>query len=110
MQRLNTRPFPARTFRLRMMITCRCCYSGVTWSGSTLRLSSGRITVALDGPVYARELVQIVVDWPAKMEGTCLGLWLNGEVVKARGRVAVIRIRNRYEFHTRARHTLKEVA
>ena len=74
-------------------------FSGV---GRTLDMSSSGIYFATDTPPQLGRMVEVSVDWPARLGGTCaLKFVAVGRVVRADERRVALRI-ERYEFRTRA--------
>jgi c-di-GMP-binding flagellar brake protein YcgR len=74
----------------------------VSGSGKTLDISSGGILFTTHERLLPGRLVEIAVNWPARLHGTCpLQLVATGRVVRSDEDTAAVRI-ERYEFKTRA--------
>jgi PilZ domain len=70
-------------------------------SGKTLNISSGGILFTTSERLQPWQLVEVAVNWPATLHGTCLlQLVATGRVVRSDNDTAAIRI-ERYEFRTR---------
>jgi hypothetical protein len=70
-------------------------------SGRTLDMSSSGISFTTEAPLPPGCLLELAVDWPARLDGTCpLRLVAVGRVVRASRASAAVRI-VRYEFRTR---------
>lgn len=77
-----------------------------TGAGKTVDISSGGILFTTSGPLPLGRLVEISINWPARLEGTCpLQLVATGRIVRADAAKAAMRI-ERYEFRTRSSATL----
>lgn len=69
--------------------------------GVTLNMSRGGVHFTTGEHVPAGRLVELSVNWPARLNGTCaLQLVATGHVVRSTPHAAVVRI-ERYEFKTR---------
>ncbi len=69
--------------------------------GVTLDMSRGGVQFTTGEQVPAGRLVELSVNWPARLNGTCaLQLVAMGHVVRSTAQAAVVRI-ERYEFKTR---------
>ena len=74
----------------------------ITGAGKTIDMSSGGILFTTKEPLAAGKLVELSVNWPARLHGTCLlQLVATGRVVRSNGSMAAVRI-ERYEFKTRS--------
>ena len=74
----------------------------VSGSGKTLNMSSKGILFTTSAPLQPKRLVQIALDWPAKLDETCpLQLMIVGRVVRSDNNMAAASI-EKYEFRTRA--------
>lgn len=74
----------------------------VSGSGKTLNISSEGILFTTSAPLQPKRLVQIALDWPAKLHETCpLQLMIVGRVVRSDNNTAAVGI-ERYEFRNRA--------
>ena len=77
-----------------------------TGAGKTLDISSGGILFTTNERLQPGGMVEISVNWPARLDGTCLlQLVATGRVVRADAQAAAVRI-ERYEFKTRAANAL----
>jgi hypothetical protein len=66
-----------------------------------LNISSGGVLFTTEGKLPADCLVELSVNWPARLDGTCaLQLVAIGRVVRVEPRAAAVRI-EKYEFKTR---------
>ncbi len=73
----------------------------VTGEGKTLNISSGGILFTTEHKLPTGRLVELSVNWPARLGGTCpLQFVAVGRVVRAETGKAAVRI-ERYEFKTR---------
>ena len=107
------RPFAARTsdrrqtsrFPLQQEIRYRLVQSRTTAArgvGQTLDISSGGILFTTAERLPAGRMVEVAMNWPALLNGTCaLQFVARGRVVRSDGKTAAVRIQ-RYEFRTRA--------
>jgi c-di-GMP-binding flagellar brake protein YcgR len=104
---LGTRPdrrgnsrFPVREeVRYRVLNAKSLNSTGV---GKTLNISSGGILFTTEGRLPMGKLVEVAVNWPARLGGACaLKFVVVGRVVRAENDKAAVRI-ERYEFKTRA--------
>ncbi len=69
--------------------------------GKTLNISSGGILFTTEQKLPVDRMVEISVNWPARLGGTCpLQFVAVGRVVRAEAGKAAVRI-ERYEFKTR---------
>jgi c-di-GMP-binding flagellar brake protein YcgR len=70
-------------------------------SGRTLNISSGGILFSTEERLVVGRMVEISVNWPARLDGICpLKFVAVGRVVRADEDCAAVRI-ERYEFRTR---------
>jgi len=75
----------------------------VSGVGETLNICSGGILFTTRQKLEVGRTVEVCVNWPAKLDGTCpLRLIAIGRVVRSYENKAAVRIQ-RYEFRTRAR-------
>lgn len=97
-RRENSR-FPVREeVRYRVLHSKTALVSG---AGKTLNISSGGILFTTDQKLPLGRLVELSVDWPARLGGTCpLQFVAVGRVLRADPGKAAVRI-ERYEFKTR---------
>jgi PilZ domain len=97
-RRGNSR-FPVREeVRYRMLNAKSLSVTGV---GKTLNISSGGILFTTEEKLPMGKLVEVAVNWPARLGGSCpLRFVAVGRVVRAEDDKAAVRI-ERYEFKTR---------
>ena len=70
-------------------------------SGQTLNIGSGGILFTTDERLPVGRMVELSVNWPARLDGTCaLKFVAVGRVVRSEANRAAVRI-ERYEFRTR---------
>ena len=70
-------------------------------SGTTLNIGSGGILFTTEEKLPMGRLVELAVNWPARLGGTCpLKFVATGRVVRSEEKMAAVRI-ERYEFRTR---------
>jgi len=71
-------------------------------TGKTLNIGSGGILFTTEGRLPVGRMVEISVNWPARLGGGCpLKFVATGRVIRSDDTSAVMRI-ERYEFRTRA--------
>jgi hypothetical protein len=71
-------------------------------SGTTLNMGSGGILFTTEEKLPVGRAVELSVNWPARLDGTCpLQFVATGRVVRSQDRQAAVRI-ERYEFKTRS--------
>lgn len=69
--------------------------------GKTLDMSREGVQFTTPDPLAPGRLVELSVNWPARLNGTCrLQFVATGHVIRSTGESAVMRI-ERYEFKTR---------
>lgn len=74
---------------------------GLSGSGQTLNIGSGGILFTTEERLPMGRQVEISVNWPARLDGTCpLKFVAVGRVVRSEPGQAAVRI-ERYEFRTR---------
>jgi hypothetical protein len=74
----------------------------IVGSGQTLNMGSGGILFTTEEKLPMGRTVEISVNWPARLDGTCpLKFVATGKVVRADALKAAVRI-DKYEFRTRA--------
>lgn len=97
--RRDTNRFPVREeVRYKVLQSRDGALSG---SGHTLNFGSGGILFTTQEQLPVGRAVQVAVDWPARLGGTCpLKFIAVGRIVRADAHTAAIRI-DRYEFKTR---------
>ncbi len=73
-----------------------------TGTGKTLNIGSGGVLFTTEQQLPIGRLVEIAVNWPARLDGTCaLKFVASGRIVRSDVDRAAVRI-ERYEFRTRA--------
>jgi hypothetical protein len=71
-------------------------------TGKTLNIGSGGVLFTTEHQLPVGRTVEIAVNWPARLDGTCpLKFVASGRVVRSEVDRAAVRI-ERYEFRTRA--------
>ncbi len=91
--------FPLREQIRYREITARS--AGLQSHGSTIDISSGGVLFTTDSELPHGKLVEVAVNWPARLGGVCpLQLVAVGRVVRSSGLTAAVRIR-KYQFKTR---------
>ncbi|MBV8730293.1 MAG: PilZ domain-containing protein [Acidobacteriia bacterium] len=100
LDRRETSRFPVREdVRYRVLQSKSGQLSG---AGKSLDMSSGGILFTTTERLQPGRLIEISVNWPARLDGTCaLQLVATGRVVRSDNETAAVRI-ERYEFKTRA--------
>lgn len=74
----------------------------VSGCGSTLNMGSGGILFTTEEKLPLGRMVEVSVNWPARLDGICaLQFVATGRVVRTDGHRAAVRI-ERYEFRTRS--------
>jgi len=70
-------------------------------TGTTLNIGSGGILFTTEERLPMGRMVELAVNWPARLGGTCpLKFVATGRVVRSEANMAAVRI-ERYEFKTR---------
>lgn len=78
----------------------------VSGSGRTLNISSGGILFTTSERLRPGQLVEVAVNWPARLNRTCpLQLVVTGRVTRSDNDAAAVRF-DRYEFRTRPSNTV----
>lgn len=73
-----------------------------TGTGTTLNIGSGGVLFTTQQRLPLGRLVELSVNWPARLDGTCpLKFVATGRVIRSEPDRAAVRI-ERYEFRTRA--------
>jgi hypothetical protein len=102
-RRVNTRFPVTEEVRYRVLRSKAVQFAGV---GKTIDVSSGGILFTSSGPLPAGRLVEVSMNWPARLNGTCpLQLVATGRIVRADAAKAAATIK-RYEFKTRSSSAL----
>ena len=74
---------------------------GTSGSGQTLNIGSGGILFTTEEKIPIGRMVELSVNWPARLGGTCpLKFVATGRIVRSEANKAAVRI-ERYEFRTR---------
>ena len=104
LDRRETSRFPVREdVRYRIL---QCKTAQIAGAGKTVDISSGGILFTTHERLQPGRLVEISVNWPARLDGTCpLQLVATGRIVRSDAATAAVRI-ERYEFKTRSSATL----
>jgi c-di-GMP-binding flagellar brake protein YcgR len=104
LERRETSRFPVREeVRYKVLQSKAEQTSG---AGKTVDISSGGILFTTTERLQPGRLIEISVNWPARLDGTCaLQLVATGRVVRSDNATAAVRI-ERYEFKTRASSVL----
>jgi len=104
LDRRGTSRFPVREdVRYRVVQSKTHKESG---TGTTLNIGSGGILFTTEEKLPLDRVVELSVNWPARLDGTCpLQFVATGRVVRSDENCAAVRI-ERYEFRTRAVKTL----
>lgn len=97
-RRLTSR-FPLQQeVRYRLVQSKAMAAKGV---GQTVDISSGGVLFTTSDRLPTGRMVEIAMNWPARLNGTCaLQFVARGRVIRSDGKTAVVRIQ-RYEFRTR---------
>lgn len=98
-ERRGTSRFPLQEeLKYKVLHTKTANTSG---SGQTLNIGSGGILFTTEERLPIGRMVELSVNWPARLDGTCpLKFVAVGRVVRADANRAAVRI-ERYEFRTR---------
>ena len=99
LERRQTSRFPVREEVRYRVLQARAVQ--LTGAGKTLDMSSGGVRFTTSEKLPQGRTVELSVNWPARLEGTCLlQLIATGHVVRSDHSTAAVRI-ERYEFRTR---------
>ena len=97
--RRGTARFPLREEVTYKVLNIRA--AKISGTGKTLNIGSGGILFSTEERLPMGKTVELTVNWPARLDGTCpLKFVATGRVVRAEFDQAVVRI-ERYEFRTR---------
>jgi hypothetical protein len=97
--RRGTTRFPLREEVTYKVLNIRA--AKISGTGKTLNIGSGGILFSTEERLPMGKTVELTVNWPARLDGTCpLKFVATGRVVRADFDKAVVRI-ERYEFRTR---------
>jgi len=91
-------------FPLREEVRYKVTHGKVVTSGSgkTLNIGSGGVLFTTEQKLPMGRMVELSVNWPARLDGTCpLKFVAMGRVIRSEADRAAVRI-ERYEFRTRA--------
>jgi hypothetical protein len=107
-ERRGTGRFPVREdVRYRIVQSRTSKISGV---GTTLNIGSGGILFTTEDKLPVGRMVELSVNWPARLGGICpLQFVATGRVVRSDALSAAVRI-ERYEFKTRSMNSLAAAA
>ena len=107
MNRRGTIRFPVREeLKYRVLQSKSPVSAGV---GQTLNIGSGGILFTTQERLPLGRQVEISVNWPARLDGTCaLKFVATGRVVRSEAGQAAVRI-ERYEFKTRGASNLAQM-
>jgi len=73
-----------------------------TGTGKTLNIGSGGVLFTTEERLPIGRLIEIAVNWPARLDGTCpLKFVATGRIIRSEDAQAAVRI-ERYEFRTRS--------
>lgn len=105
LDRRGTSRFPFRE-ELRYRVLHNKKVSNVGGAGRTLNIGSGGILFTTEEKLPLGRVVELSVNWPARLGGTCpLKFVAVGRVVRSESTKAAVRI-ERYEFKTRGSNGL----
>jgi len=97
--RRGTSRYPVREEVKYRIIQAR--NSSTVGTGTTLNIGSGGILFTTEEKLPMGRMVELAVNWPARLGGTCpLKFVATGRVVRSEENMAAVRI-ERYEFKTR---------
>ena len=104
LERRGTNRFPVKQdVRYRVIQSRTTKMSG---SGITLNMGSGGILFTTEEKLVLGRMVELSVNWPARLDGVCpLQFVATGRVVRSEPNKAAVRI-ERYEFKTRSSQAL----
>src|SRR5215471_19004957 len=103
-ERRGTNRFPVREDVRYRVVHSKS--NNITGSGTTLNIGSGGILFTTEESLPLGRTVELSVNWPARLDGTCpLQFVATGRVVRSEIDKAAVRI-ERYEFKTRRGSTV----
>ena len=106
--RRGTGRFPVRQEIRYKLIQAKSAASSGT--GITLNIGSGGILFTTEEQLPLGRLVEVSVNWPARLGGTCpLQFVATARIVRSEANQCAVRI-ERYEFRTRGMNSLAAVA
>jgi hypothetical protein len=98
-ERRGTSRFPVREEVRYKMLNGKVVTTG---AGKTLNIGSGGVLFTTEERLPVGRMVELSVNWPARLDGTCpLKFVATGRVIRAEEDRAAVRI-ERYEFRTRS--------
>lgn len=98
-ERRGTSRFPLREEVRYKMLHGKVITAGV---GKTVNIGSGGVLFTTEHRLPVGRVVEIAVNWPARLDGTCpLKFVASGRVIRSEDGCAAVRI-ERYEFRTRS--------
>ncbi len=99
-ERRGTNRFPVQQDVRYRVIQAR--NDRIAGSGTTLNIGSGGILFTTEEKLALGRMVEVSVNWPARLDGVCpLQFVATGRVVRSESDKAAVRI-ERYEFKTRS--------
>src|SRR6266568_6045435 len=99
-ERRGTNRFPVQQDVRYRVIQAR--NDRISGSGTTLNIGSGGILFTTEEKLALGRMVEVSVNWPARLDGVCpLQFVATGRVVRSESDKAAVRI-ERYEFKTRS--------
>jgi hypothetical protein len=102
-ERRGTNRFPVQQDVRYRVIQSRT--DKISGTGSTLNMGSGGILFTTEEKLELGRVVEVSVNWPARLDGVCpLQFVATGRVVRSESDRAAVRI-ERYEFKTRSMQT-----
>jgi len=103
-ERRGTNRFPVREDVRYRLVQARA--AKVSGCGTTLDIGSGGILFTTEDKLPTGRMVELSVNWPARLDGVCpLQFVATGRVVWSDAQKAAVRI-ERYEFKTRSMNSL----
>jgi hypothetical protein len=92
-----------RSRRYRIRAAAHLFLSGMREEAETVDISSGGVFLKSRNPLPLGRKVQLLLDWPALLDGTCpLRLMIDGKVLRSSRDGTALRI-IRYDYRTRSR-------
>jgi hypothetical protein len=99
-ERRGTNRFPVQQDVRYRVIQARS--TRISGAGTTLNIGSGGILFTTEERLTLGRVVELSVNWPARLDGVCpLQFVATGRVVRSESDKAAVRI-ERYEFRTRS--------
>src|SRR5664279_4970319 len=103
-ERRSTNRFPVRQDVRYRLVQARS--AGISGCGTTLDIGSGGILFTTEERLPIGRMVELSVNWPARLDGVCpLQFVAKGRVVRSDAQRAAVRI-ERYEFKTRSMNSM----